>query len=35
MTALVGPRLMPAVDGVAGAGGVAFGGLLAFRALHD
>jgi putative LysE/RhtB family amino acid efflux pump len=31
----VGPRLLRAVDGVAGAGVLGFGGLLAFRTLRD
>jgi putative LysE/RhtB family amino acid efflux pump len=31
----IGPRLMRAFDGVAGAGVLAFGGLLAFRTLRD
>jgi putative LysE/RhtB family amino acid efflux pump len=31
----VGPRLLRSVDGVAGAGIMAFGGLLAFRTLRD
>jgi putative LysE/RhtB family amino acid efflux pump len=31
----VGPRLLRAVDGVAGAGLLGFGGLLAYRTLHD
>jgi putative LysE/RhtB family amino acid efflux pump len=31
----VGPRLLRAVDGVAGAGVLAFGGLLAYRTLRD
>ena len=31
----VGPRLLKAVDGVAGAGILGFGGLLAFRTLRD
>ena len=31
----VGPRLLRAVDGVAGAGILGFGGLLAFRTLRD
>jgi putative LysE/RhtB family amino acid efflux pump len=31
----VGPRLLRAVDGVAGAGLLGFGGLLAYRTLRD
>jgi putative LysE/RhtB family amino acid efflux pump len=31
----VGPRLLKAVDGVAGAGLLGFGGLLAYRTLHE
>ena len=31
----VGPRMLRAVDGIAGAGILAFGGLLAFRTLRD
>jgi putative LysE/RhtB family amino acid efflux pump len=31
----VGPRMLRAVDGIAGAGVLAFGGLLAFRTLRD
>jgi putative LysE/RhtB family amino acid efflux pump len=31
----VGPRLLRTVDGVAGAGVLGFGGLLAYRTLRD